>query len=62
MSAYGTYICNKGPKAMLFSDLIACVSLEAFDGRIEPFSELIHLIDRIKDKLPQAHTGIPGGK
>jgi histidine ammonia-lyase len=40
---------------MLFSDLIACVSLRAFDGRIEPFSELIHFIDRIK-LLPQAHT------
>jgi histidine ammonia-lyase len=43
--------CNKGPKAMLFSDLIACVSLEAFDGRMEPFSELIHFIRPHKGQI-----------
>jgi histidine ammonia-lyase len=45
---------------MLFSDLIACVSLEAFDGRIEPFSELIHFIRPHKGQNPSAYR-IPGG-
>ncbi len=42
MSAYGCYILIKARKMSYLADLIGAVSLEAFDGRIEPFNELIH--------------------
>jgi histidine ammonia-lyase len=32
------------------ADLIGTISLEAFDGRIEPFNELIHFIRPHKAK------------
>lgn len=44
MSAYGAYILMKTAKFSFFADLIATISLEGFDGRIEPFNELIHYI------------------
>jgi len=44
MSAYGAHIVMKTNKLSFFADLIGTVSLEGFDGRIEPFNELIHYI------------------
>ena len=44
MSAYGVHIVMKANRFSYLADLIASISLEAFDGRIEPFHELIHLI------------------
>jgi histidine ammonia-lyase len=44
MSAYGVYALIKSYRLSYFADLFASISLEAFDGRIEPFSNLIHLI------------------
>ena len=44
MSAYGVHILLKANKFSYLGDLIATISLEAFDGRIEPFHELIHRI------------------
>lgn len=44
MSAYGVYCLLKAYKLSYFADFIGAISLEAFDGRPEPFSELIHLI------------------
>jgi histidine ammonia-lyase len=40
MSAYGMHILMKA-KFSYLADLIGTISLEAFDGRIEPFNELI---------------------
>ena len=54
MSAYGTYIILKANKLSYFADLIATISLEAFDGRIEPFSELIHYIRPHKGQIVTA--------
>ncbi len=61
MGAYGIFILIKACKLSYLADLISAVSLEAFDGRIEPFTDLIHLIrphkgqvqtaERIKDFL-----------
>jgi histidine ammonia-lyase len=42
MSAYGSWSIMKAYKLSYLADLIATISLEAFDGRIEPFDELIH--------------------
>ncbi|NNC69817.1 MAG: histidine ammonia-lyase [Flavobacteriaceae bacterium] len=44
MSAYGVWILLKAYKLSYLADLIGALSLDVFDGRIEPFNELIHLI------------------
>ena len=44
MSAYGVHILMKANTFSYFADLIGTISLEAFDGSIAPFHELIHLI------------------
>lgn len=42
MSAYGIYCLLEAHKLSYFADLVGTISLEGFDGRIEPFNELIH--------------------
>ncbi|MEE9407693.1 MAG: histidine ammonia-lyase [Polaribacter sp.] len=42
MSAYGIFNLLKAHKLSYLSDLIGTISLEGFDGRVEPFNELIH--------------------
>ncbi|OIQ28572.1 MAG: histidine ammonia-lyase [Bacteroidetes bacterium MedPE-SWsnd-G2] len=54
MSAYGTHLLLKAFKLSYMADLIACVSLDAFDGRIEPFNELVHLARPHKGQLKTA--------
>ncbi len=44
MSAYGVHLCLRVFKLSRLADVIAALSLEAFDGRIEPFHELIQQI------------------
>lgn len=44
MSAYGVHLLLKAYKLSYLADLIGCISIDAFDGRIEPFSELVHLV------------------
>ena len=44
MSAYGVFNLLKGSKLSYLADVIGAVSLDAFDGRISPFNELIHLV------------------
>lgn len=44
MSAYGIYNLLKAHKLSFLADVIGTLSLEGFDGRIEPFHELIHLV------------------
>lgn len=51
MSAYGCYILLKAKKMSYLSDLIAAISLEGFDGRIEPFNELIHYVRPHKGQI-----------
>jgi len=41
MGAYGVYNLFKARKLIYIADLIASLSLDAFDGRIEPFDELV---------------------
>ena len=49
MSAYGIWILMKAKQLANHADLIAAISLEAFDGRIEPFNERVHKL--------RAHAG-----
>ena len=44
MSAYGVYLCQRVFRLSRLADIIGALSLEAFDGRIEPFHELIQQI------------------
>jgi histidine ammonia-lyase len=64
MSAYGIHCLLKAYKLSYLADLIGTISLEGFDGRIEPFNELIHFArphngqiktaQRIKDFLEES--------
>lgn len=54
MSAYGVYLLHKSYKLSYLADLIGSVSIDAFDGRIEPFNELIHLVRPHKGQLKTA--------
>jgi len=44
MSAYGVSILLKSYKLSYLADVFGALSLDAFDGRIEPFNDLIHLV------------------
>jgi len=54
MSAYGTYILLKAMKYSYLADVISAISLEGFDGRIEPFDELIHYVRPHKGQIVTA--------
>ncbi len=54
MSAYGIYILLKSFKYSYLADLIGTISLEGFDGRQEPFNELIHFIRPHKGQIVTA--------
>lgn len=54
MSAYGVYCILKTIKLSQLADVIAAVSLDAFDGRIEPFHELIQKIRPHKGQMQTA--------
>lgn len=51
MSAYGIHLLLESYKLSYLADLIGSISLEAFDGRIEPFNELVHLVRPHKGQL-----------
>jgi len=54
MSAYGVYVLIKSCKYSYLADLIGTISLEGFDGRKEPFNELIHYIRPHKGQIVTA--------
>jgi len=53
MSAYGVYSLLKVYRLSELADIIAAISLDAFDGRIEPFFDEIH---QIRPHLGQIQT------
>lgn len=54
MSAYGVYCCLRVFKLSRLSDIIGAISLDAFDGRIEPFHPLIQQIRPHKGQIKTA--------
>jgi histidine ammonia-lyase len=54
MSAYGIWCLLESHRLSRLADLIAATSLDAFDGRIEPFDERIHLIRPHQGQLETA--------
>ncbi len=51
MSAFGVHLILKSFKISYLADLIGSISLDAFDGRIEPFDELVHLVRPHKGQI-----------
>jgi histidine ammonia-lyase len=49
MSAYGVWCVLNLQRLSTLADILGAISLDAFDGRIEPFHDLIHLV--------RAHSG-----
>ncbi|MCC6181792.1 MAG: histidine ammonia-lyase [Bacteroidia bacterium] len=56
MSAYGVWCLLKAQKLNKVADLVSAISLDAFDGRIEPFKDNIHIIRPHKGQLDTART------
>jgi len=54
MSAYGVWVLLKSFKLSYLADVFGALSLEAFDGRIEPFNDLIHLVRPHKGQIQTA--------
>ena len=54
MGAYGVYILEKAERLSKFSDVAAIISLEAYDGRLDPFFEKIHAIRPHKGQISTA--------
>jgi histidine ammonia-lyase len=54
MSAYGISCLLKTFRLSMLADVIASISLDAFDGRIEPFFEQVHLIRHHKGQIDTA--------
>jgi len=44
MSSYGVYIISMAERLSVFADIISAISLEAYDGRLDPFFECVHKI------------------
>jgi len=55
MSAYGIDCLLKAHKLSYLADLIGTISLEGFDGRKEPFNELIHFARPHNGQIKTAH-------
>ncbi len=54
MSAYGVHLCLRVFKLSRLADIISALSLDAFDGRIEPFHDLIQQIRPHKGQIQTA--------
>ena len=56
MSAYGVWCLLQAEKISYWADTITAISLDGFDGRLEPFDELIHKIRPHAGQLETAKT------
>ncbi|MBQ5726497.1 MAG: histidine ammonia-lyase [Alistipes sp.] len=54
MSAYGVWSFLKAEDLSEWADRVAAVSLDAFDGRIEPFCDEVHIVRGHKGQLATA--------
>lgn len=56
MSAYGVWSLIEARRLSEWADRIGALSLDAFDGRIEPFCDEVHLIRAHRGQLATART------
>lgn len=54
MGAYGVFILDKAERLSIFADIAGALSLEAYDGRLDPFFEKIHSIRPHKGQVSTA--------
>lgn len=54
MSAYGIWCLLHGHRILQLANIIGALSLDAFDGRMEPFDELVHKIHPQKGQIKTA--------
>lgn len=54
MSAYGVHCCLRVFKLSKLADIIAALSLDAFDGKLEPFHEIVQNIRPYKGQIETA--------
>ena len=54
MSAYGVFALLKTFRLSMLADVIGALSLEAFDGRIEPFFDQVHQVRHHKGQIATA--------
>ncbi|MFN3557101.1 MAG: histidine ammonia-lyase [Bacteroidales bacterium] len=54
MGAYGTYILLKAFELEHWADMIGALSLDAFDGRIEPFFDPVHQVRHHRGQIDTA--------
>jgi histidine ammonia-lyase len=54
MSSYGVYIIAMAERLSAFADIISAISLEAYDGRPDPFFECVHKIRPHKGQVETA--------
>lgn len=56
MSAYGIWSLLKAQDLSAWADRIAALSLDAYDGRIEPFTDEVHFVRLHRGQLETART------
>lgn len=56
MSSYGVYLITMAERLSLFADITSAISLEAYDGRPDPFFKSIHSIRPHKGQISTADT------
>ncbi len=56
MSAYGVWCLLKSNRLNTLADIVSAVSMDAFDARIEPFKDNIHVIRPHKGQLQTAQA------
>ena len=56
MSAYGVWSLLKAIRLSSQADKVAAVSLDAFDGRIEPFCDEVHIVRSHRGQIETART------
>jgi histidine ammonia-lyase len=54
MSAYGAYIIAMAERLSAFADITSAISLDAYDGRLDPFFESVHAIRPHKGQISTA--------
>lgn len=56
MASYGVYIIFMAERLSLFADIASAISLEAYNGRPDPFFEIVHTIRPHKGQLATARA------
>jgi histidine ammonia-lyase len=54
MSSYGVYIINMAERLSAFADITSAISLDAYDGRLDPFFGCVHDIRPHKGQIATA--------